>query len=77
MGLFNKSTKQEIECIARLNSPEMHHLLKLFENQLIETDKALRTATDTHLSRLQGRAQYLEELLDTVKNAGSTLERMR
>lgn len=76
MSNFNKATRQELEALNRLNAPEMHHLLVLFNRQLEETDKALRVAVDTHFVRLQGRAQYLQELLDSVKEAGSALDRM-
>ena len=77
MTMFNRATKQELECFNRLNAPEMRALRTFFDNQLAETLKSLIVADGVHMHRLQGRAGVLSDLLETVDNAASALERLR
>jgi hypothetical protein len=74
---FNRATKQELECLHRLNAPEMRALRVFFDNQLADVLKSLITSEGVHMHRLQGRAGYLHELLEAVQEAASALERGR
>lgn len=77
MSSFSRLSRQELEGLIKLNHPELLVLRKLFDNQLAETLKSLITAEGVHLHRLQGRAGYLADLLESVEQAASALDRGR
>ncbi len=77
MVTFNQADKQVHAALMRLKSPEMQALLAFFNKMSEESKTSLIRAEGVNLHRLQGRAGLLEELLESVENAGSTLEKLR
>ena len=74
---FNTADKATVAAIHRLNAPEMQPLLAFLKSQYEESKTSLIRAEGDMLTRMQGRAGYLQELLDAVSNAASTLEKLR
>jgi hypothetical protein len=73
---FNQADKQVWAAIQRLNAPEMHPLLTFLKNQAEHSKTSLIRADGPDLGRLQGRAGYLEDLLEAVEQATSVLEKL-
>jgi len=74
---FNQADKQVYVALHRLSAPEMQALLAFFNKQAEHAKSQLVHAEGVMLHRLQGRAGYLEELLEAVKQAVPVLEKMR
>lgn len=74
---FNQADVQVWQALNRLKAPEMQALLKFFHNQAEHTKASLIHAEGVQLHRLQGRAGYLEDLLEAVEQAVSVLEKVR
>lgn len=79
MNIFmdGKSDRQAVATLARCKLPENEGLLKLFRQLLDDTKASLIDADGDHFRRLQGRAKVLNDFLEAVDKAPSTLERMR
>jgi hypothetical protein len=54
----------------------MHPLLTFLKNQAEHSKTSLIRADGPDLGRLQGRAGYLEDLLEAVEKATSVLEKL-
>lgn len=74
---FNQADPQVWQALNRLKAPEMQALLKFFHNQAEHAKTSLIHAEGVQLHRLQGRAGYLEDLLEAVEQAVSVLEKVR
>jgi len=69
--LLQSASKQQTEAIRRFNSPELKPLLDLFISELDKSRAQLVRADDlAKIYRLQGRVQFLEDLLHSVSKAG-------
>ena len=77
MKTLAQADKATVAAIHRLNAPEMKPLLTFLNNQFEESKTALIRADGDTLARLQGRAGYLQELLEAVNSAASILEKLR
>lgn len=53
---------------------EFEIITKYLASELLDTDKANRTLTGEQLTRSQGKAQFIEQLLDTYENSVSIQE---
>lgn len=73
---FNQSSKQVLESLHRMKSPEMRPLMKFLEEMLDDTTGALIVAPAETVQRLQGRAAVLKEVIEAVEKAASSLEKM-
>lgn len=77
MGV-KSSDRRVWQCLMRLKSPEMAPLLDFFKEELSKTDKSLRHAAEpTQIGRLQGRGQWIEDILEGVELAPSVLDGMK
>ena len=74
---FNTADKATVAAINRLNAPEMQPLLAFLKNQFEDSKTSLIRAEGDTLTRLQGSAGYIQELLEAVDNAASVLEKFR
>jgi len=74
---FNQADSQVWQALNRLRAPEMQALLKFFQNQAEHAKTSLIYVEGVQLHRLQGRAGYLEDLLEAVEQAASVLEKVR
>lgn len=77
MKTFNQATRQEVQALERMKSPELRPLLELLASLLEDTKNALIRAEGDTVYRLQGRAGVLQEFVEAVENAARTNERMQ
>jgi hypothetical protein len=68
---------QVVAALHKMQAPEMKPLLTFFEILSHETDVSLRRGDGTEMYRLQGRAMFLQDFLDAVKNSASVMEKLR
>lgn len=61
----------------RLKAPEMAPLLSFLNKQFEDTKSSLVFAEANVLTRMQGRAGYLKELLDAIEASASAVEKLR
>tara|TARA_R110000868_G_scaffold57972_4_gene178843 strand:- start:3840 stop:4082 length:243 start_codon:yes stop_codon:yes gene_type:complete len=73
---FNLVDKPTAAALHRMKSPDMQPLLAFFKNLADDTDCALRRAGDDKFAQLQGRAQLLQEFMEAVDSAASTMEKL-
>lgn len=77
MNILNSADRQEQQALARCGTPEMRALLTLFEKLSAETQESLIAAEEvSRIHRLQGRAEFLRDFLEAVKDAPSVMERL-
>lgn len=74
---FNTADKATVAALHRLNAPEMQPLLMFLKSQFDDSKTALIRAEGDVLTRMQGRAGFLQEFLEAVDNAASVLEKLR
>lgn len=77
MKSFNQADKATVQALHRLTAPEMRPLLVFLNSQFEESKTALIRAEDDKFARLQGRAGFLQEFLEAVNSAASTLEKLK
>ncbi len=74
---FSNAERQVYAALERLKAPEMAPLLQFLNNLAEESKTSLIRAEGVTLHRLQGKAGFIEELLDAVQSATSVLEKLR
>lgn len=77
MKTLAQADKATVAAIHRLNAPEMKPLLMFFNNQFEESKTALIRADGDTFARLQGRAGYLQELLEAIETSSSVLAKLK
>jgi len=69
--LLQSASKQQYEALRKLNSTELKPVLELLVSELDKSRAQLVRADDPPMIyRLQGRVQFLEDLLHSVSKAG-------
>ena len=69
-------TTPDLEALRRYaRLPEGRGLMQILETKLVESDRKMRVLTGELLYRQQGRSLQLQELLDDINGADTTLKR--
>lgn len=73
---FNQADVRVLGALKKMRAPEMQPLFEFFKKQLEDSKNALVLSDDDRFRSLQGRAKYLQDLVDAVDNAADIPERV-